>query len=486
MNEEFNENINPIKDNSDSEMTQVPIVEQTSAPENQSPPVYSPPMYNQPQQYRPPYNPYTSPVAPPTPSKPKKEKKKHQIGTVPLIILVVVCSLIAGAFGASLSRGSKSSNNGTITEINKGNREPVKIEINEVDTSKVHTAAEVYAQNVQSTVGITTTITVNYWGYRTNQAAAGSGFIITADGYILTNYHVIEDSNKVTVTMFDDTEYEAKVIGYDESNDIAIIKIEAEGLTPVVLGNSDEINVGDDVVAIGNPLGELTFSLTKGVVSAIDRDVTFSDGVTMKLIQTDCSINSGNSGGALFNMYGEVIGITNAKYSGSSSEASVDNIGFAIPISKVYSIVESIIEKGYISKPYIGVSVLTVDENSTSYGIPAGAGVKEVTKDGPADKAGLMVNDFITAVIGEEISKSDELVAIVAESKVGDELEFSIYRSGEEMILTIEVEEKIISANAADDNQSDESGNYGDEGYQGGYNGGYPFNFEDFFGQFFG
>ena len=174
-------------------------------------------------------------------------------------------------------------------------------------------------------------------GFQTTAAASGSGFILTDNGYVLTNYHVIEDASSITVTMYDGSSYDAALVGYDESNDIAVLKIEAEGLTPVVLGDSDHLNVGDSVVAIETPWESLPFSLTSGAVSALDREITLSNGVTMDLIQTDCAINSGNSGGALFNLYGEVIGITNAKYSGSgsSSEASIDNIGFAIPINHV-------------------------------------------------------------------------------------------------------------------------------------------------------
>ncbi|MBP3210808.1 MAG: trypsin-like peptidase domain-containing protein, partial [Oscillospiraceae bacterium] len=197
------------------------------------------------------------------------------------------------------------------------------------------TPAEVYEQNVNSTVGITISgQTTSRYGYGYTFQAAGSGFIITSDGYILTNYHVIADSEKVTVATYDNETYDAKVIGYDESNDIAVLKIEAEGLKPVTLGDSNSLRVGDTVLAIGNPLGELTFSLTRGIVSALSRSVAMSSGSTMSLIQTDCAINSGNSGGALFHEYGEVIGITNAKYSSSgySGEASFDNIGFAIPI----------------------------------------------------------------------------------------------------------------------------------------------------------
>ena len=237
-------------------------------------------------------------------------------------------------------------------------------------------------------------------------------------------------------------------MGYDESNDIAVLKIQAEGLSPVILGDSDELNVGDGVVAIGNPLGELTFSLTSGAVSAKDREITLSGGVTMNLLQTDCAINSGNSGGALFNMYGEVVGITNAKYSGSSgSSASIDNIGFAIPINSVRSIVESVIEKGYISKPYIGVSVMDVSEESQLYGVPAGVAVQSVAEDSPAQQAGVEAGDVITAINGVSMDR-DALVRYVGSANVGDSLTLSVYRKGQTLELTVTVGEQIQSAQA--------------------------------------
>ncbi|MBP3273298.1 MAG: trypsin-like peptidase domain-containing protein, partial [Ruminococcus sp.] len=233
-----------------------------------------------------------------------------------------------------------------------------------------------------------------------------------------------------------------ELIGSDESNDIAVLKIDANGLTPVVLGTSDDIKVGDQVVAIGNPLGELTFSLTSGVVSALDREVT-TEKATMNLIQTDCAINSGNSGGALFNMYGEVVGITNAKYSsGGNGEASIDNIGFAIPIDSVKSLVESLIEDGYITKPYIGVYVDNVSEDAVNYGLPKGASVKQIIEDSPAEKAGLKVNDIITEANGEEISSSNDLVKIVRKSEPGAKLVLKVYSQGEYKTVELLVEEK--------------------------------------------
>ena len=246
--------------------------------------------------------------------------------------------------------------------------------------------------------------------------------------------------------MYDGSSYEALIVGYDASNDIAVLKIEAEGLTPVILGNSDNVNVGDTVVAIGNPLGELTFSLTSGVVSALNREVTFSDGTRMDLIQTDCAINSGNSGGALFNLHGEVIGITNAKFSSSSGGASIDNIGFAIPLNSVRGIVESIIEKGVVTKPYIGASVVTVSTEVQNYGLPAGASIQVIDPNSPAEKAGLKVNDIITEVNGTAITTSPQLVELIAQCLPHDTLNFTVFRNNAYMTLEIVVGEKIATA----------------------------------------
>ena len=397
----------------------------------------------------------------------KQSEKPTRRGRI--IALVLCCTILGmaagfggGYLGASAAAKSRQA---SPTMVYEGERETQPIDITRVDTSELMTPAEVYAQNVNSTVGIRTSITsTNFWGYQTTSAASGSGFIISSDGYILTNFHVIESSNSVTVTTYDGTEYDAKIIGYDQSMDIAVLKIDAKELVPVVLGRSETLNVGDDVIAIGNPLGELTFSLTRGVVSALDRQVTLSGNVTMELIQTDCAINSGNSGGALFNMYGEVVGITNAKYSSSSSGASIDNIGFAIPVDDIRDIVDSIITNGYIVKPYIGVSVSTVSSEATGYGLPGGASVQQIAEGSPAEKAGLQVNDIITAVNGTEISSSGELVEIVGNCAPGDELTLSVYRQGETLELTLTVGEQSKSALEATSNQQSQqqtSPNYG-------------------------
>ena len=408
-----------------------------------------------------------------------------------VIALVLFCCLVSGFAFASVGQTAQAENRQELSP------------------------ADIYEQNVNSTVGITISgQTTSRYGYGYTYQASGSGFIITSDGYILTNYHVIDGSEKVTVATYDHETYDAKVIGYDESNDIAVLKIEAEDLTPVVFGDSNALRVGDTVYAIGNPLGELTFSLTHGIVSALSRSVTMDSGSTMSLIQTDCSINSGNSGGALFNAYGEVIGITNAKYSSSgySSEASIDNIGFAIPINNVQRIVTSIIENGYILKPYIGLTVSSMSEETANItGIKAGAVVHDVTEDAPADKAGIKAHDVITKVDDQDIRSSEDLVKVISDTEPGTVLRFHIYRQGKEMEIDVRVDSKTESATKHEDEaaaaeeeakknqqnqqeqpaQPDQRGQqnpryyyYGDGNGNGNYWGGN--SMEDFFNYFFG
>ena len=382
----------------------------------------------------------------------KKKKKKTPWGLI--LAVAMICSVLGGIIGAGgvllaqslRADAPEEAPQQDASYLIQGIRENAVIENVELETGKLMTPAEVYAANVNSTVGITTSVTTNFWGYQSTSAASGSGFIISGDGYILTNFHVIEDSDSITVSMYNGESYDATLIGYDASNDIAVLKIDAEGLAPVILGDSDNLNVGDSVVAIGNPLGELTFTLTTGAISAKDREVTLSGNVTMNLLQTDCAINSGNSGGALFNLYGEVIGVTNAKYStSSSSSASIDNIGFAIPINSIMDIVESIIEKGYISKPYIGISVLDVSAETQQYGIPAGAAIQSVAENSPAAQAGLQRGDVIIAVDGTAMSSS-ELVSYIGRAEIGQTMVFSIYRQGEKLELLVHVGEQIQSA----------------------------------------
>lgn len=362
-------------------------------------------------------------------------------------ILAVALSLIGGyVSGYFTVRQYHQTSAAVIETIPQAEPEPVSaLPMNESAQSNTElTAAQVYAANVNSTVGITTSVSTNYWGYRTTSAASGSGFLISEDGYIVTNYHVIEDARSITVSLYDGSSYSAELVGYDESNDIAVLKINAQGLSYVTLGDSDSVHVGDSVVAIGNPLGELTFSLTGGLVSAVNREITLSNSLTMNLLQTDCAINSGNSGGPLFNMSGEVIGVTNAKYSSSGSEASIDNIGFAIPVNSIRSIVESIVEKGYLSKPYIGVSILNVTELTAQDDVSSGILVQAVSDGSPAASAGVLAGDVIISVDGMNLD-CDAFVDRIASSASGESLTLGIYRQGQALEITLTVGEQIQS-----------------------------------------
>ena len=400
------------------------------------------------------------------------ETRQKRGGVLPMVLVGLCASLIGGVIGAGsmMLAGGQLGLDTNISYVLQGRREYATLEVVEIDSSTLMTPAQVYAANVNSTVGITTTVTTNFWGYQSTSAASGSGFILTEDGYILTNHHVIEDSDSITVSLYNGEIYQATLIGYDESNDLAVLKVEAEGLVPVVLGDSDRLNVGDSVVAIGNPLGELTFSLTAGAISAKDREITLSSTVTMNLLQTDCAINSGNSGGALFNLYGEVVGVTNAKYSSTSSgEASIDNIGFAIPINSIRNIVESIIEKGYLSKPYVGLTLSDVSKQTQQFGVPAGAAVQEVGEDSPAEKAGLQKGDVITAVNGQAMT-STELINFISGSNIGDTVVMSVYRQGTMLEITVTVGEKIQSVQSGNSGQQSgqsNQGNYPEGGSEG-------------------
>ena len=296
------------------------------------------------------------------------------------------------------------------------------------------TPGQVYAQNHRSVVAISNqSSSTNIYGQVTE--TAGSGFIISEDGYIITNYHVVADSTKLTVITSNGTEYPAKLIGYDDRNDFALIKVEASGLPAVTLGKSDDLIVGDQVVAIGNPLGELTNSLTVGYISAKERDVT-TDGSIINMLQTDAAINPGNSGGPLFNMKGEVIGIISAKYSGTtSSGASIEGIGFAIPIDDVIGMVNELIDNGFISAPYMGVSVSQRADGMGVY-------VESVEADSPAAAAGIKAGDIIVGIGEYSTASLSQLDKVLRNFSAHETTTISVYRNRQVLDLTITFAEK--------------------------------------------
>lgn len=313
-----------------------------------------------------------------------------------------------------------------------------------VSSQNMLSASQVYAMNVNSVVAISNHATTNVYGQETEMASSGSGFIISEDGYVVSNYHVVEGANTLTVITYDGTEYRAKLVGYDESNDVSLLKIDATGLDPVAIGSSDALIVGDQVVAIGNPLGELTSTLTVGYISAKDRTINTDGTYNINMMQTDAAINSGNSGGPLFNMKGEVIGITTAKYSGASnSGASIEGIGFAIPVDDVMAILADLRDYGYVKGCYLGVSVVTMDPAvAEAYGLPTGSKVSLVEPDHCAAKAGIKVGDIITAMGGYDVAGNSDLLSILRKFKPGDTTSITVFRAGREFDLTITLDEK--------------------------------------------
>ena len=371
----------------------------------------------------------------------RKPMSPKQKGAIKIVALCLVCALLGGLaqpIYSSLSGGNE-------TTIYTGDRTPTQVDTASVDTSKELTTAEIYAKYVNSCVGITVDIvSTNVFGQTVTGAAAGSGFVITEDGYILTNYHVIDGANSIKVTFDNGKEYTATYVGGEEKNDIAVIKVDATGLTPVVIGKSSDMLVGEQVTTIGNPLGELTFSESTGIISALDRSITMSDGRQMNMIQTDCAINSGNSGGPLFNSHGEVIGIVSAKYSSgnNSSSASVEGLGFAIPMDDVASMVSDLVKNGYVTgKPIMGISVADVDESVTSYGVPQGAIIRVVTPDLCGAKAGLQAGDIVTKIDNTDVTSASDLTSAIGNYKPGDKVTLTIFRSGETKTVEVTLEE---------------------------------------------
>lgn len=388
---------------------------------------------------------------------PHKPKKKGGFGKI--IAVGLCCAIIGGAVGGGgVWAASRMGNTATIYE---GSR-PSAVSLANVDGKTVLSAEEVYASNLESVVGVNGNVTTNVWGQTVKNAVSGSGFVISSNdtsSYILTNYHVIDGVTDITVFFSDGKSYDATLVGGEEENDIAVLKIEQGGLRPVVLGDSDAINVGENVYAIGNPLGELTFTFTGGYVSSKDRAVTMSDGTVINMIQTDTAINSGNSGGPLFDKYGQVVGIVSAKLSssGSSSEASVEGLGFAIPINDVKDMVTSIMENGYVTgKPNVGVLISAVDESVQRYGVPAGVEIMAILDGSCAQKAGLQEGDIITAVGDTQVTSETQLQSAVKEYKAGDTVAFTIYRDGNTSTVNVTLDEDNQERQDAMDQLSEE------------------------------
>lgn len=386
--------------------------------------------------------------------KPQKEKKKNGSGKVLATVCTLICMLCVSVFCGILTSnfivdrrldafmntytGTLADNDAAVAPVAEGGvninvGEETSAPIDSVNTSQETTAplfpqgssyATVANAVKDSVVEISTEMaTGNSFFQQFIQSGAGSGVIISKDGYIITNNHVIEGATKISVRLTNGTEYEAKLIGTDDQADIAVLKIEAADLTFAVIGSSKDLVVGEEVLAIGNPLGELGGSVTNGIISALDREMTI-EGQTMRLLQTNAAINPGNSGGGLFNMDGELIAIVNAKSSG----LGIEGLGFAIPIDYAYSIASELLTNGYVSgRPAMGISYIEISTywDLLSYGVPT-YGI--YVYDG--GETGLENGDRIVSIGEHEIQYSASLKKAVQSYKVGDTIEVTVARDG--------------------------------------------------------
>ena len=422
--------------------------------------------------------------------------KKRKGGAARIVALVLACAVVgagAGVGGAAVyhqyvDQGSTT----TIYETDPS------IKVNTVVNSnngQPMTAEELYAANLASCVGITVNTTVNIFGQTTTSAASGSGFVLTQDGYIVTNYHVIEDavndsSVSIVVSFANGDKYDATLVGGEQDNDVAILKIDATGLQPVTLGDSDQLVVGEAVYTIGNPLGELTYTLTDGIVSALDRLITTTGtdpdtnqeiAITLNVLQTNCAINPGNSGGPLFDSYGNVVGVVNAKYTETGSGVAAEGLGFALPINDLKDIINELIEHGYVTgKPYLGIQVQNVPEAAQRYGISAGAEVIYVAEGSCAQTAGLQVNDIIISIDDTAIDSISALTAALSTNyKAGDTVTLTVIRDQQEVQLTVTLDEQNAQTEAANQGNQQTQQDQGQQNSGGNYY--YQFPFGSFF-----
>ena len=404
------------------------------------------------------------------------KKKRHAKRIIALILFGVL--LTGGAFGAGwfLHKNTNSTGSDT-TQISVTERPKVDVTTVKVGGGEKLSFSEIYAANVDSCVSINVSSTgYNYFGQVVQSASSGSGFIITSDGYIVTNYHVISGGTNVSVTLNNGTTYEAQVIGGEEDYDIAVLKVDPgeTALQSVIIGQSSNLLVGEDILAIGNPLGELTFSLSEGIVSCLNREINV-DGTPFNMIQISAAVNSGNSGGPLFNSYGEVIGIVSAKYSSSSSGASVEGLGFAIPIDDVLYMIRDIMENGQVTtRPYLGI-MAAYDSQSSRSGVRSGVYIESVIEGGPAEAAGLQAGDVITMIGTTTINDRSDISSLSKSYHAGDTVSVTYVRNREVYTTTLTFGS---TADAPETTSQQSQQTYPNYGYGG--------NLDDFFDFYFG
>ena len=369
------------------------------------------------------------------PSARQKKRSRHR-WVAPVIILVLLLGIGLGMLLYHLFWGKKQESQPASTTPVMGDLSGRIVE--QTREAGYLSPVDIYEQYAPSVVGIVSDSTTNVFGQETPIASSGTGFIISEDGYILTNYHVVEDTESITVTLYNRMEYPAELVGYEnEISDIALLKIDVTGLTPVVFGDSNAARIGEEVSAIGNPLGELTFSMTVGHLSAKERAIP-SNGVPIGMLQTDTAINSGNSGGPLFDCTGAVIGIVTAKYSGeTSSGAYMEGLGFAIPINAVRNMLDDLQTLGYAAhRAYLGVRVM---DSAAVQGkdLPHGAYVDSVEEGYCAEKAGIQSGDVIVGIDGKIVSSYGELVTSLQSCISGQTVEINLFRDGKYINVTL-------------------------------------------------
>ncbi len=376
------------------------------------------------------------------PQKKKHSRKGWYIALVCVMAAIMLASTTVTVFVLASNAGSQTHGNALLQDKNNASFNYQQLTDGERESKST---VEIAAQVGPSVVGITTKYTYrSFFGQAYEQSGSGSGIIISDDGYVATNFHVIENANAVSVTLNTGEEFAATVVGFDAETDLALLKISASGLAEATLGRSDALQVGELAVAIGNPLGqELAGTVTVGVISAVNRSIASDNGKTMTLIQTDAAINPGNSGGALVNAYGEVIGINSMKFSGNN----VEGIGFAIPMDIAKPILTELMTNGYVTgRPLIGISLREITpEIAAINDIPAGVQVAYVSEGGAAEKAGIRQGDTIVSVDGKLVETTKDVSDIRDQHKAGDTIKIVVNRDGQTLSFDVVLQEDTTS-----------------------------------------
>lgn len=375
-------------------------------------------------------------------------KKSNTLKVVGIVLgFIWLCFLVLVIWTSVSGNDSKKvvSDGGIINVSDSGSNKDNTLKENNVSGEReLLSAADIYEKSINSVVAIQTEKSVkNIFGQYSTALSAGTGFIITDTGYVLTNNHVIDGASNITVIMNNNTVYKAHFVGGDVKNDVAILALEVPlgtKFTPLTLGSIEGSRVGDDILVIGNPLGELTNSMTRGIISAKDRQISVEENIRMEVVQIDAPINQGNSGGPLLNYYGEVIGIVSAKYASDT----IEGLGFCIPIDSVKLNLQTIIDSGEVinTQPYLGISVTTVTDDLSAYlNMPYGAYVAQVVYGSPAYKSGILQGDVITELEGKAVAGSETLIALKNKYKIGDKITLKVFRGGKYQDIIVELGE---------------------------------------------